>query len=143
MVFDNEDPLFQICRHCKGKIIVPSSVAHEMALQKEKPSEYALEERTNLKLAEIQNELQNGRKINAIALFREAYGTNLQTATAAIESIQSGKMPSSLQKTRISAASHRNTHDPKTQIQQNPIGKLIWTLFQMLAFAIFLYWFFG
>jgi len=143
LVFNNEDPLFQVCRHCTGKIIVPSSVAHEMELQKEKPAEYAMEERTNLKLAEIQSELRNGRKINAIALFREAYGTNLQTAKAAVESIQLGKIPETFEKVPTTPQTQRNTAVVKnTQNQSNP-AKLIWNLIQLFIFAVFMYWFFG
>ena len=27
--FDGGDSIFQICRHCKGKIIIPSSAVHQ------------------------------------------------------------------------------------------------------------------
>ena len=86
--FDGGDSIFQICRHCKGKIIIPSSAVHQA--QDQRLATDPQMERRNLKLAEINSELRAGQTINAIKIFREAFGTDLMSAKEAIEAMQDG-----------------------------------------------------
>ncbi len=87
--FEGGETIFQICRHCKGKIIVPSSAVHQA--QDNPPQMYDFRNsQKNAKLAEINSELQAGRTIGAIKVFRETFGTDLATAKEAIEAIQRG-----------------------------------------------------
>ena len=72
--YQKGDTPFQTCRHCKGKIIVPSTAVHQVEIVAEKPSEFDLRRQKELKLAEIQNELNAGRKIQAIKVFKETFG---------------------------------------------------------------------
>ena len=44
----------------------------------------------NLKIAEIQSELNAGRKIDAIKIFRESFGTGLAEAKDAVEMLERG-----------------------------------------------------
>jgi ribosomal protein L7/L12 len=89
--YDKGDTPFQVCYHCKGKIIVPSTVVRQVEIEGETPTEYALREQRDLKLAEIQNELNAGRKIEAIKTFRETFGADLRTAKEAIDRLEANK----------------------------------------------------
>jgi hypothetical protein len=60
-------------------------------MEEKKPTEFALREQRDLKLAEIQKELNAGRKINAIKIFRETFGTGLKDAKEAVEALQWGE----------------------------------------------------
>ncbi len=91
LYYENGESPFQTCHHCKGKIIVPSTVVHQVEIENEKPTEYALREQRDLKLAEIQNELNAGRKIEAIKNFRETFGSDLRTAKDAIDRLEANK----------------------------------------------------
>ena len=87
------EPTFQICYHCKGKIMVPSDTVHQAAMTAEDPTEYTLREQRDLRLAEIHKELQAGNKIQAIAMFRETFGTGLREAKDAVEAMEVGQRP--------------------------------------------------
>ncbi|REJ75934.1 MAG: hypothetical protein DWQ47_09895 [Acidobacteria bacterium] len=87
------DPTFQTCYHCKGKIMVPSDTVHQAEMIDADPTEYSLKEQRDLRLAEIQKELQAGNKINAIAMFRETFGTGLADAKDAVDAMQRGRKP--------------------------------------------------
>ena len=88
--YEGGETAFQICRFCKGKIIVPSDAVHQAEVVRKRPSEFTLIEQKNLKLAEIQRELQFGRKIEAIAMFRNTFGTDLRDAKQAVEALERG-----------------------------------------------------
>lgn len=90
LVYRSGDESFQICRLCGSKIIVPSTTIHENDLRKPGGVGPSLEALRNLKLAEIQSELNAGRKIEAIKLFRESFKADLSTAKDAVEMMQSG-----------------------------------------------------
>lgn len=90
LYFEPGDPPFTTCTHCKGKIMVPSDAVHQAESLTEKPTEYSLREQKNLRLAEIQREIQAGRMIQAIAMFRETFGTGLREAKEAVEAMQRG-----------------------------------------------------
>lgn len=89
--YQNGDTPFQTCRHCKGKIIVPSTAVHRVEIEDAKPTEFALREQKELKLAEIRNELNAGRKIEAIKVFRETFGSDLSTAKDAVERLEANR----------------------------------------------------
>ena len=145
--YEGGDSLFQVCRHCKGKIIVPSLVVHQqqdekIARQRITPEQHQL----NPKLAHIQNELKVGNKINAIKIFRETYGTDLRTAKEAIEQMQfGGDLPA------VSTPGKPANSNPTgcSAIQQNrpvpagAIGKAFWVLVRIAFFAAIAYWFFN
>ncbi len=88
--FSAGDSAFQNCPYCKGKIIVPSTAVHLEELEEQQPTEYALREQRDFKLAEIRSELDAGRKINAIKLFRETFGAGLKDAKDAVETLERG-----------------------------------------------------
>lgn len=89
--FDSGDELFQSCPHCRGKIIVPATVVHEENALASKPSQYTLEQQRTYRLAEIQSELNAGRKVTAIKLFRASFGADLATAKTAVEMLERGQ----------------------------------------------------
>lgn len=89
--YTNGDTPFQTCYHCKGKIIVPSTAVHQVEIEAARPTEFALREQKNLKLAEIQNELNMGRKPEAIKTFRETFGADLRTAKEAVERLEANR----------------------------------------------------
>ncbi len=70
--------------------MVPSEAIHQAESLSERPTEYSLVEQKNLRLAEIHKELQAGRKIQAIAMFRETFGTSLSDAKEAVEALERG-----------------------------------------------------
>ena len=91
LYFETGDQSFQVCRHCAAKIIVPSTVIHENEItEASMAGGRSLEAQRDLKLAEIQSELNAGRKINAIKLFREAFGADLSAAKNAVEMLETG-----------------------------------------------------
>jgi hypothetical protein len=71
--------------------MVPSEAIHQAEALTEKPTDYVLDQQMNLRMAEIQKELQAGRKIQAIAMFRETFGTGLREAKEAVEALQRGQ----------------------------------------------------
>lgn len=89
--YQDGDTPFQTCYHCKGKIIVPSTAVHQVEIEAAKPTEYALREQKELKLAEIQNELNAGRKVEAIKVFRQTFDSDSRTAKEAIERLEANK----------------------------------------------------
>ena len=93
LYYDPGEPTFQTCYHCKGKIMVPSDTVHQAEMVASAPTEYTLKEQRDLRLAEIHKELQAGNKIQAIAMFRETFGTGLREAKDAVEALQLGNKP--------------------------------------------------
>lgn len=93
LYYEPGDSTFQTCYHCKGKIMVPSDTVHQAEMVAEGPTDYSLKEQRDLRLAEIHKELQAGNKIQAIAMFRETFGTGLRDAKDAVEAMQVGRRP--------------------------------------------------
>jgi len=91
LIYETGDQPFQVCRFCGGKIIVPSTVIHENEAAKPGGTGPSLEAQKNLRLAEIQSELNAGRKIDAIKLFRDGFGSDLSTAKRAVEMLETGR----------------------------------------------------
>lgn len=145
LYFSSGDSAFQTCRYCKGKIIVPSTVVNLEEMETAKPTEYALREQRDLKLAEIRNELNAGRKIEAIKTFRETFGSDLKTANDAIERLEANKnIKISKANLRANYSALQENTSP-TALQNNPaqdeqpkIGQLIMTLIYIaIGIAIF------
>lgn len=148
--YENGDTPFQTCYHCKGKIIVPSTAVHQVEIEAERPTEFALREQKDLKLAEIQNELNAGRKIGAIKIFRETFGADLRTAKEAVERLEANK------NIEISRADLQESYSPTAENpaenklyqnieQKNAVPKIdrstiFWVI---VGIAIALYIFFG
>src|SRR5688572_17554455 len=80
--------VMQKCEHCGSTVIAP----HEM-FYVNNPSPFAdlssLKGRA-LKIAEIQRLIHAGKKIEAIKVFRESFGTGLKEAKDAVEAIERG-----------------------------------------------------
>ena len=91
LFYERGQESFQVCRHCGGKIIIPSTVIHAQEAQEVVPTERALEDIRAYHLAEIQNVLNTGNKLEAIEMFREAFHTNLQDSSQAVEMLETGK----------------------------------------------------
>ncbi len=149
--YENGDTPFQTCRYCKGKIIVPSITVHQVEIEAERPTEFALREQRNLKLTEIQNDLNLGRKLEAIKTFRETFGTDLRTAKEAVEKLEANKnveIPKSVMRENFSANLQENPAENKLYRntgQQNAASKnsgasIFWLL---VGIGIALYIFFG
>ncbi len=90
LVYEPGESAFLTCRHCKSQIIVPSTVIHQYEALEAKPTKYSLEEQRNIKLAEVQRELNAGRKVTAIKVFKEAFDTSLADAKDAVELLEHG-----------------------------------------------------
>jgi hypothetical protein len=144
--FEGGDSAFQICRHCKGKIIVPSAAVHQQELDRPMEKQGRGVNQRDVKIAEIQNAINAGHKIEAIKIFRESFGTDLRTAKDAVDSmIYSERQPSPAQKqSRIYPNSQTNQGVGDKPATGNPtvIGRLISILIQIAIFAAFIYWFF-
>ncbi len=84
-----EGNTFQKCRFCGSSIIVPSDSF-------QKSDKNMFDDASSLgnkavKLAEIYREIQAGRKINAIKIFRETFGTGLKEAKDAVDAMERGE----------------------------------------------------
>lgn len=145
--YSNGETPFQTCYHCKGKIIVPSLTVHQVEIESTKPTEYALQTQKDLKLAEIRNELNAGRKIEAIRVFRETFGADLKTAKEAVERLAVNK------KVEISRADLRDNYSalqesispttsqaPLQKQQPAIIVRLINALIYLAIFIAIYYW---
>ncbi|HUF04935.1 MAG TPA: hypothetical protein VMM38_12265 [Aridibacter sp.] len=93
LYYERGDSTFQNCHHCQGKIMVPSDAVNQAEMIAADPTEFTLKEQRDLRLAEIEKELQAGNKIQAIAMFRETFGTGLAEAKDAVEAMQFGRKP--------------------------------------------------
>jgi hypothetical protein len=79
----------QKCEHCGSTVIAP----HEMFYATNPAPFDDLASLTGraLKIAEIQRLIHAGNKIEAIKIFREAFGTGLKEAKEAVEAIERGE----------------------------------------------------
>lgn len=148
--FSSGDSAFQNCPYCKGKIIVPSIAVHQEEIEGRKPTKYALQDQRDLKLAEIQTELRAGRKINAIKIFRETFGTGLKEAKEAVEAMEwgdsidnsnsaSGKNYAAMKKSPTEQQSYQNVG--KENVNPGRAGSaIIWFL---ITLGFVLYMIFG
>lgn len=84
----------QKCSFCRSSVIVPAQMFyHTQAETFTDFSSFDFSALTGkaLKVAEIQREIQAGQKINAIKIFREAFGTGLKEAKDAVEAMERGE----------------------------------------------------
>lgn len=146
--YTNGDTPFQICYHCKGKIIVPSTAVHQVEIVAGRKTEFALREQKDLKLAEIQNELNAGRKIQAIKVFRETFNSDLRTAKEAVERLEANKnveiSRADLRENYPALQEHNSpttsNNQPAQKGQKSNIGQLIMTLVYIaIGVAVFLW----
>jgi ribosomal protein L7/L12 len=114
--------------------MVPSVAVHQADALVEKPTDYLLVQKKNLRMAEIQKELQAGRKIQAIAMFRETFGTGLRESKEAVEALERGQTVD-LSRSALKEYYHKTEEQSRHQIypglptgnQQNP---------SLVAFAV-------
>lgn len=85
--FDGE--MLQKCEHCGSTVIAPSELFYSMS-RTPFVDMSALKGRA-LKIAEIRQLIHDGKKIEAIKVFREAFGTGLKEAKDAVEAIERGE----------------------------------------------------
>ena len=149
--YESGDTPFTTCYHCKGKIIVPSTVVNRVEIEDEKPTDFALREQKDLKVAEIQNELNAGRKISAIKVYRETFGTDLQSAKQAVENLErNGYLNVSKADLREHYSALQEHTTPTTSQNQltrpaqsaNPM-QLIMTLIYIVIGIVVFYWLMG
>lgn len=148
--YESGETPFQTCHHCKGKIIVPSSAVHQVEMESARPTEFALREQRDLKLAEIQNELNAGRKLQAIKVFRETFGSDLRTAKEAVERLESNKkLEISRDELRENYSALQENATPTTSDnlsrkgEQPKIMRLITALIYLAIFLAIYYWITG
>ncbi len=132
------DSPFTVCPYCKGKIIVPSVAMRQGEIKEQQPEHFGLQERKKYKLAQIQTELNAGRTISAIKIFRETFGTSLAGAKEAIEAMQAGHgvdvpLPNSNQPV------HQNTQKPNTEPRRGS-AVIFWIL---VSIGVTLYYVFS
>lgn len=89
-----EGKMMQKCRFCGSNVIVPSQLFQPS--KSEKHTDFSTFDFSNLtgkalKIAEIRREIQAGRKINAIKIFRETFGTGLKEAKDAVDALERGE----------------------------------------------------
>lgn len=85
--FDGE--MLQKCEHCGSTVIAPSELFYSMS-RTPFVDISALKGRA-LKIAEIRQLLHDGKKIEAIKVFRESFRTGLKEAKDAVEAIERGE----------------------------------------------------
>ena len=90
-----EGKMMQKCRFCGSNIIVPSGVIQNSSAFGGVGA-FDLEDLSSLtgktlKIAEIQQLIQSGKKINAIKVFRETFKTGLKEAKDAVEAMERGE----------------------------------------------------
>jgi len=89
-----EGKMMQKCRFCGSNVIVPSQLFYHS--EQDNFTDFSSFDFSNLtgkalKIAEIQREIQAGRKIYAIKLFRETFGTGLKEAKDAVDAMERGE----------------------------------------------------
>lgn len=90
-----EGKMMQKCLHCGSNVIVPADVMRQSnSFGNAGSLDFGdLSGLTGkaLKLGEIQNLIQSGKKIEAIKLFRETFGVGLKEAKDAVEALERGE----------------------------------------------------
>lgn len=81
--------MMQKCKFCGSNVIAPSELFHRPVTSD--AMDFSELTGRALKIAEIQQEIQRGNKINAIKIFRETFGTGLKEAKDAVEAMERGE----------------------------------------------------
>ena len=84
-----EGKMMQKCPFCGSNVIAPSELFHRPVTSA--TMDFSSLTGKALKIAEIQQEIQRGNKINAIKIFRETFGTGLKEAKDAVEAMERGE----------------------------------------------------
>jgi ribosomal protein L7/L12 len=91
MKYEGETTLFQTCGSCNAPIVVPSEIVEtsrdmriENVVNMPPPEEIPTEE-----VMQIKSLLAEGRKIEAIKVYRETFGSSLADAKDAVENMES------------------------------------------------------
>lgn len=89
--YDGETTLFQTCGSCKAPIVVPSEIVET---RRDTEIEAAInmpagEARPTEEMLQIKDLIAQGRKIEAIKIYRETFGTSLADAKQAVEDLES------------------------------------------------------
>lgn len=84
-----EGKMMQKCAFCGSSVIAPSELFHRPVTSA--TVDFSSLTGKALKIAEIQQEIQRGNKINAIKIFRETFQTGLKEAKDAVEAMERGE----------------------------------------------------
>lgn len=150
LYYEAGNPTFQVCHYCKGKIIIPSTVVHQAEVGDGEDAHRTIDQQKTLKLAQIQSEMQAGRKIEAIKHFREAFGASLAEAKHAVEVMEHGEKidisRANLNADQINPAAKNLPGIPQEKelqkVQANPRKAITTIIFYIAMALIFYYWFF-
>ncbi|MCB1025714.1 MAG: hypothetical protein KDB79_15055 [Acidobacteria bacterium] len=115
--FSNGDSFFQNCRHCKGKIIVPSSVVHLMEMEVQNASGTSLRRQRNV----------------------EAAKSDIPENILAMQEISALRQTTALREKNASDVQARQLPKPKDA----PRPQLIKLIFYIIAAIVLYYWFTG
>ncbi|MEZ5346302.1 MAG: hypothetical protein R2681_12195 [Pyrinomonadaceae bacterium] len=83
-----EGNTFQKCTFCGSNVIVPAEVFRHSQKSTFEQFDFSSLTGRALKIAEIQQEIERGNKINAIKMFRETFGVGLAEAKLAVEALE-------------------------------------------------------
>jgi ribosomal protein L7/L12 len=138
--------MFSVCQYCGGKIIVPSVIVHQSEVEDEQANNNLITLQREQRLYEVQNSLNAGRKIEAISMFREYFGTDLATAKTAVEKLEAGDRMA-VQKVKVIAPERRIEERIHGGLQGNKTAakgaSFIFWLVVILGFLIATYIFQG
>ena len=107
----------QKCEHCGSTVIAPHDMFY--AANPAPFDDLASLKGRALKIAEVQRLIHAGKKIEAIKVFREAFGTGLKEAKDAVESIERGE---SIDVSGFRIQSNKSS-DIKIDIDAREVGK--------------------
>ncbi|MCB1025713.1 MAG: hypothetical protein KDB79_15050, partial [Acidobacteria bacterium] len=85
---DYQGTTFQKCVFCGSNVIVPAEVFSRSQKSTFEDFDFSSLTGRALKIAEIQQEIERGNKINAIKIFRETFGVGLKEAKLAVEALE-------------------------------------------------------
>ncbi len=85
---DYQGTTFQKCTFCGSNVIVPAEVFSRSQKSTFEDFDFSSLTGRALKIAEIQQEIERGNKINAIKMFREAFGVGLKEAKLAVDALE-------------------------------------------------------
>ena len=138
LFYETGDETFQTCHHCGGQIIVPSTVIHQQEVLDTKPTERALEDQRNFVLAEITSELNAGRKIHAIKMFRDSFGADLATAKNAVEMMEQNSRIPKAALTQVSPAApiEQKIHGTATTVEPAKVRSAAIILWMIISIGI-------
>ena len=128
------------CPYCDSTIIIPKENFADSP-QVGQPSSSSLPQKQTEALVEIAYQLQAGKKIEAIKIYRDTFGVGLKEAKEAVEAMQRGKPVTIATSQSFSQSFTTSTSMPKAKKGGFPCGCVIVVIVTLLLLTPLVYFF--